>query len=149
MAVRRNRFEPLHQLREELDRQFPVLWDTLSGRFPQLAARPFPALNVWEEKDHFCAEAEVPGFKNEDLDISVVGNELTIKGNRQEPSPEKETTFHRRERGVGTFTRVVRLPVEIDAAHVEANLRDGVLTVTLPKSEAARPRKINVQTSGV
>jgi HSP20 family molecular chaperone IbpA len=69
MAAVRNRFEPLQQLREELDRQFPVLWDTLSGRFPHLASRPFPALNVWEEKEHFYAEAEVPGFKTDDLDI--------------------------------------------------------------------------------
>jgi HSP20 family protein len=149
MAVRRNRFEPLHQLREELDKQFPVLWDTLSGGFSQLASRPFPALNVWEENDHFYAEAEVPGFKHDELDISVVGNELTIKGNRQDSSPEKETTFHRRERGMGTFTRVVRLPVEIDPSRVEANLRDGVLLITLPKSEAAKPRKIDVHTPSV
>jgi HSP20 family protein len=146
MSVRRNRFEPLQQLREELDRQFPVLWDTLSGGFSQLAARPFPALNVWEEKDHFYAEAEVPGFKSEDLEISVVGHELTIKGNRPDNSLHKDSTFHRRERGLGTFTRLVRLPVEIDPALVQANLRDGVLLVTLPKSEAAKPRKIDVQT---
>jgi HSP20 family protein len=102
---------------------------------------------VWEEKDQFYAEAEVPGFKTDELDISVVGNELTIKGNRQDPSPEKDTTFHRRERGIGTFTRVVRLAVEVDATRVEASLRDGVLLIKLPKSEAARPRKIDVQTS--
>jgi len=145
MAVRRNRFEPLQQLREELDRQFPVLWDTLSGRLPQLAVRSFPALNVWEEQDNLFAEAEVPGFKNEDLDISVVGNELTIKGNRQDEPSDKDTVFHRRERAVGTFTRVIRLPVEIDASRVQANLRDGVLLLTLPKSEAAKPHKIHVQ----
>ena len=147
MAVRRNRFEPLQQLREELDRQFPVLWDTLSGRLPQMAVRSFPTLNVWEEHDNLFAEAEVPGFKNEDLEISVIGNELTIKGHRQDGAADKETVFHRRERGVGTFTRVVRLPVEIDAARVQANLRDGVLLVTLPKSEAAKPHKIQVQSA--
>ena len=148
MAVRRNRFEPLQQLREELDRQFPVLWDTLSGRLPQLAVRSFPALNVWEEQDNLFAEAEVPGFKNEDLEISVVGNELTIKGHRQDERADKDTVFHRRERGVGTFTRVIRLPIEIDAARVQANLCDGVLLLTLPKSEAAKPHKIHVQSPG-
>ncbi|HEX4144375.1 MAG TPA: Hsp20/alpha crystallin family protein [Pirellulales bacterium] len=147
MAVRRNRFEPLQQLREELDRQFPVLWDTLSGRFPQMAVRSFPALNVWEEQDNLYAEAEVPGFKNEDLEISVVGNELTLKGHRQEVSADKDTVFHRRERGMGTFTRVIRLPVEIEAARVQANLHDGVLLITLPKSEAARPHKVQVQSA--
>jgi len=149
MAVRRNRFEAFQQLRDELDRQFPALWDTLSGRFPQVSGRSFPALNVWEEGDHLYAEAEVPGFKNEDLDISVVGNELTLKGHRQDQPGEKETVFHRRERGVGTFTRLVRLPVEVDANRVEAKLHDGVLLITLPKSEAAKPRKVQVQTPGV
>jgi HSP20 family protein len=145
MAIRRNRFEPLQQLREELDRQFPVLWDTLSGRLPQVAVRAFPALNLWEEQDSLFVEAEVPGFKNEDLEISVIGNELTLKGKRQDAPAENETVYHRRERGVGTFTRVVRLPVEVDAARVQANLRDGVLLVTLPKSEAAKPHKVPVQ----
>jgi HSP20 family protein len=120
------------------------------------AAAGSPRLNVWEDGDVFYAEAEIAGVKSEDLDLSVVGKELTIKGRRVAPtdgapsnataSPEA-VTFHRRERGYGEFTRSVTLPVEIDAAQVSASLVNGVLTVKLPKAEAAKPRKINVAQS--
>ncbi len=103
----------------------------------------FPALNVWQDGDNLLAEAELPGVKSEDLEISVVGSELTIHGRRPE-SNDEGTSFHRRERGAGEFTRVVRLPVEVDPDKVQASLQDGVLRLTLPKAEAAKPRKIQV-----
>jgi HSP20 family protein len=89
-------------------------------------------------------EAEVPGLKAENLDITVVGDELTIKGDRPEQLPP-EGSFHRRERGVGSFTRIVRLPSEVNADRVEAALNDGVLLLTLPKAEGAKPRKVKVK----
>lgn len=103
----------------------------------------FPALNAWEEREDIYVEAEVPGLAIENLDIQVKGDEVTIAGERK-PSVG-EVTFHRRERGTGSFRRVVRLPVEVNADKVEANLRDGVLTLRLPKAEAAKPRKIEVK----
>jgi HSP20 family protein len=106
-----------------------------------------PALNAWEAGDALRVELEVPGVKQEQLDISVVGNELTIKVERTPAVPEG-ATYHRQERPVGAFTRVLRLPVEVDAGRVEAELRHGVLTITLPKAETARPRKIQVTTAG-
>jgi len=128
--------------REELDRHFSDLLGTLPAR---LSTSPvFPALNVWEVGDNLYAEAELPGVKQEDLDISVAGGELTIKGRRQFAA-EEGTTFHRRERAAGEFTRVLRLPVEVDSQRVEASLKDGVLLLTLPKHEAAKPRKIEVK----
>jgi HSP20 family protein len=102
-------------------------------------------VNIWQNENDVFAEAEVPGVKGEDLDISVVGNELTIKGNRQ-PAGDENTAYHRRERGAGAFARVIRLPVDVEADKVQASLRHGVLTLTLPKAEAAKPRKINVTT---
>jgi HSP20 family protein len=117
----------------------------LGGQYmPQsLSTRAFPALNVWEDGDALYAEAEVPGVKTEDIDISVVGADLTIRGHRE--SGEREgMAYHRQERGVGEFNRVLRLPVEVDANQVEASLRDGVLLVKLPKAESARPKKIKV-----
>jgi HSP20 family protein len=106
-----------------------------------------PRLNVWEEDDVFFAEAEVPGLRHEDLDLSVVGNQLTIKGKRETASEQsgKDAVFHRRERAVGEFVRVLTLPTEINPDAVSATLAGGVLTVKLPKAEAAKPRKINVQ----
>ena len=98
------------------------------------------SLHTWAS---YFAEAEIPGVKGEDLDVSVVADELTIKGTRQ-PLADEEAAYHRRERGVGAFVRVVRLPVEVVADKVQASLRDGVLTLVMPKAEAAKPRRITV-----
>ena len=105
--------------------------------------RSQPAVNVWEQHDALMVEMEVPGVKSDQLDISVAGGELSVKVNRPDVAQEG-VTYHRRERPVGSFSRIVRLPVEVDADRVEADLRDGVLTITLPKAESAKPRKINV-----
>lgn len=134
---------PMYRLRDDLDR----LLTGFLGHWPadQLAGarRGQPAVNVWEQDDTLLAEMEVPGLTSDQVDISVVGDELSLKVDRPEPKQEG-VTYHRRERPTGSFTRVLRLPVEIDAGRVEAELRDGVLTVTLPKAESARPRKIEV-----
>ncbi|HWB00136.1 MAG TPA: Hsp20/alpha crystallin family protein [Pirellulales bacterium] len=127
------------QFRSEMDR----LFDDFFRQGPVTGARAFPPVNIWEREHEFVAEAELPGLKHEDLEIQVVGNELTIKGRRVDTAQDN-ATYHRRERGAGEFARVLRLPAEVDADKVQATLRDGVLTLTLPKSEKARPRKINV-----
>jgi len=146
MVMRRNTVHPLDQLRGEVDRLFNGFVATPAGATAaRLVGRPFPAVNVWEHGDDLYAEAEVPGLKSENVEISVVGNELTIKGERPE-TEQDSTAFHRRERGAGPFTRILRLPVEINADKVQAALKDGVLLITLPKSEAAKPRKIQVNT---
>jgi HSP20 family protein len=108
-----------------------------------VAPQSFPAVNVWQRDDAIFVEAEVPGLKSEDVEISVVGNELSLKGRRPDLA-EENAAYHRRERGVGDFNRVLRLPAEIAGDKVEAKLTDGVLLITLPKAETAKPRKINV-----
>jgi HSP20 family protein len=91
------------------------------------------------------AEAELPGMELNDLEIYVTrGDQLTIKGERKEPTTGK-AYWHRQERGFGSFTRVLTLPVDVDPDKVEARLHNGVLTITMPKSEKARPRKISVK----
>ncbi|NIR42796.1 MAG: Hsp20/alpha crystallin family protein [Gemmatimonadetes bacterium] len=139
---------PFGQLRSELDRTFGDLYGWSRAPVGRAGARrgTYPAVNVWEEDDVLRAEAEVPGLKMEQLEILVQGDELTLKGEREMENRE-EVTYHRRERGFGSFSSVVRLPVEIDVDNVEARLEDGVLTVTLPKAPSARPRKIEVKTS--
>ena len=107
---------------------------------------PFPALNIWEDGDKLVAEAEVPGLKLEDIELLAIGTELTIKGRRLEID-EPNMSLHRQERGVGEFSRTITLPVEIDSSKVEATLRDGVLTIVLPKAEPARARKIPVKSA--
>jgi HSP20 family protein len=108
--------------------------------------RSQPAVNVWEKPEALIVEMEVPGVESNQIDMAVVGNELTIKV-EQPTAPEQEVTFHRRERPAGAFSRVLRLPIEVAADKVEADLRNGVLTITLPKAETARPRKIPINST--
>ena len=146
MFVRqRNGLRPVTAFRDEMDRLFEGFFGPVGAAVDRAGApaRTFPALNVWEQGDNLYAEAELPGLKNEDVEVSVVGNQLTIQGKRSTAADEG-AAFHRRERGEGEFTRVVRLPVEINADKVQAAMRDGVLLVTLPKAEASKPRKIQV-----
>jgi len=139
-----NVLHPVDQLRKEMDRVLSGFAGAFTGG-PAAASREQPPINVWETADALHAEMEVPGLTSDQLEIAVVGIELSIKIERPEVE-EEGVTFHRRERSVGSFTRVVRLPLEVDPGRVEAQLRNGVLTVTLPKAEAARPRKIQVAT---
>lgn len=139
----RNQRFPLHQLRDEMDR----LWNGVFGPAAEGLLSPVfrsqPAANVWEQGDVLLVEMELPGIKKDQVDISVAGDELSVKIDRPEVE-EADITYHRRERPVGSFTRVLRLPVEVDADRVEAELHDGVLLITLPKAESAKPRKIAV-----
>ena len=138
---------PLDQLRGEVEH-------LLSGLTGTGAAGPwsFPgggelAANVWETAEAVFIELEVPGTTSDQLELSVVANELTVKVQRPEVE-EEGVTYHRRERPVGSFSRVMQLPVQVDGDRVQAELRGGVLTVTLPKAETARPRKIRVASNG-
>jgi HSP20 family protein len=135
----------LSQLRHEVDRLFDDYFAPAAAR-AGVRVGAFPAVNLWEKQNELIAEAELPGVKSEDLEVTVVGDELTIKG-RRATSHDESATYHRRERGVGDFVRVVHLPVEIDADRVEAALADGVLRVTLPKAAAATPRKIEIRSN--
>lgn len=147
---------PLEDLRDEFDR----LWTSLSSPQP-VPLREFrpgaaaPAVNVAETDDSIVIEAELPGVTAADLDISVSGEELVLKGARpaeagREPAGDGEkqgVTWHRRERGVGPFERRIALPVAVDAARVEARLVDGVLTMTCPKAAECQPHKVTVRSA--
>ena len=132
---------PFGDLRREVDR----LLDDYAAPLVSGRARSFPALNVWENEDNLFVEAELPGFTMNDVELTVIGDELSIKGERKAGPAEEQATFHRRERGIGPFSRFITLPVDVDADRVEAVLRDGVLTITLPKAAEAKPRRIQVK----
>jgi len=138
---------PAQRLRSEVERLFDSITHDVGFRtpfgFPMV--RGLPALNLWEDEHNLYAEAEVPGLTMKELEIFVVGNELTLRGSRKTEEQSEGLTYHRRERSASTFSRVIRLPVDIAADKVSAELRDGVLTVKLPKAEAAKPRKIEVR----
>lgn len=120
------------------------LVDAVLAAQPEFRARTlYPALNVWESEQAYTVEAELPGYALADLDITVLGGELTLAGKRAAETPPG-TMEHRRERHSGTFSRSVRFGAEVDEEHVSARLESGVLTITLPKAPSARPRKIDV-----
>jgi HSP20 family protein len=108
-------------------------------------AASYPPVNLWEDEDIFYAETELPGLKLQNLEITVTGdNQLTIKGQRELAVPE-QVQWHRQERGFGSFERVLTLPVSVDPAKVEARLENGVLTIKMAKSAAAKPTRIPVK----
>jgi HSP20 family protein len=126
-------FQEVNRIQEEFQRIFGDR--TPSG----------PAVNVWSDDNTFFAEADLPDLNLDHLEVFVTdGNQLTIKGERKAPEVSG-AVWVRQERPFGQFTRVVTLPSLVDADKVEAKYVNGVLRITLPKSEAAKPRKINVK----
>lgn len=139
LTGRLNLWTPYVDLRREIDRLLDNFTGDGGGR-----ARTFPAVNLWEDGDSLYLEAELPGVGQDDIDISAIGNELTLRG-RRSPRQGDNVAYHRQERGAGEFSRAVTLPAEVDADKIEASLKDGVLTLKLPKAEAAKARKIKVK----
>jgi HSP20 family protein len=104
-----------------------------------------PPVDVYEDAQQVVLKLEVPGIKQEDLDVRVENQMLTIKGERKFDKDEKEENFHRIERRYGTFTRTFTLPQTVDTAAVKANYDHGVLSVSFPKKEAAKPKQVKVE----
>jgi HSP20 family protein len=126
-------FGRLTNLQDELDRLFE---SPLTGWAP--------ALDVQEDKDKFTIRAELPGLKREGIDVSLQDGALVISGERTSEKIEEGVEIHRQERFFGKFQRALTLPEPVAADKVKADYRDGVLTVTLPKTEEAKPKKIDV-----
>lgn len=103
-----------------------------------------PALDVFEKEDKFVVKAELPGMKEDDIDVSVVGDTLSIKGEKKTETEVKEEDYYRCERSYGTFYRSIPIPSNVDANKIEASFDDGVLEVALPKSAKVKPKKIAV-----
>ena len=137
-------FEELERMRRQMDR---LTEGITRGLWREPVAGVFPLMNITEDKDNYFVRAELPGLNANDLEISVTGDTLSISGERKVPVEDEKARYHRREREAGKFSRIVSLPAQIDAAKVEARCTDGVLTVTLPKAEAAKPKQIAVKAS--
>jgi HSP20 family protein len=133
-------WSPLRAFQEEM---MLVRERFAAGNHPTLASS-YPPLNIWGDSDKVYAEAELPGMQLDHLEIYVTEeNQLTIQGERRKLELDKGV-WYRQERGFGQFSRTIMLPVKVDADKVEARFEHGVLFVTLPKSEAAKPRRIAV-----
>jgi len=136
-------FGRLSSLRDELDRLFESPWTELA-RTSQLLSGWTPALDVHEDKDNFVVQAELPGMKREEIDVSLHDGVLSISGERKTEKKYEEAEVYRTERFFGKFQRTVTLPTPVAADKVKAQYKDGVLTITLPKTEAAKPKQIDV-----
>lgn len=132
----------LTDLRDEIDRFF----ESPLARTSEFLGWT-PAFDVYEEKDSYVVKAELPGMKREDISVSIQGGELMISGERKTEAKEQGTEVYRAERYFGKFQRAVTLPSTISATAVRAEYKDGVLTVTVPKSEEAKPKQIEVKVS--
>jgi len=133
----------LQHMQHEMNRLFDR-WTGEGARALGLASAQ-PAVNMWEEDDHLYVEAELPGLDQTRLEILVTGgNQLTLKGERKAKAPDKAVA-HRQERGFGSFSRMLTLPVVVDPDKVEARLENGVLHIKLAKHDAVKPRKIIVK----
>jgi HSP20 family protein len=123
------------------------LFRDYSGGAEPFFSRAFPAVNITEDAENFYVRGELPGIKAEDLDVSVVEGGLLIRGERKLATEDKQANYHRRERESGFFRRMIALPARVDSTKVSAKVKNGVFTITLPKAEEAKPRKISVKTS--
>jgi HSP20 family protein len=103
-----------------------------------------PALDVKETKENILVSAELPGLTAKDIEVSISGDLLTLKGEKKQEREEKEESYHLVERRYGSFTRSIRLTAEVDAQNVKASHKDGILTITLPKSEKAKEKQIKI-----
>jgi len=122
------------------------VFDAVTGHdnFHDRSAGVFPPMNVTQDDNNFYIRAEIPGVKAADLSVSALRNRVAITGKREIPKENDKVSYHRRERAEGEFSRTVSLPAEVVADKVEARYADGVLTLTLPKAEEAKPRQIAV-----
>ncbi len=137
-----NRWSTLNGLRSDVDRLFEAFVPERAA-WGMRPAAAYPPLNVWEDEEHLYVEAELPGVKMDDIELLIDGEELHIKGARKAEEVEG-ANYHRRERGVGGFSRSVHLPFAVDSERVGATLRNGVLLIALPKAPEVKPRRIEV-----
>ncbi|MEW6379112.1 MAG: Hsp20/alpha crystallin family protein [bacterium] len=143
-------FREIEALRKEMERVF----NAASGRtfpfsrvsfLPGHAARQYPLINISEDKDNYYVEALAPGIDPNNLNLSMAHNTLSISGEKLRAGAEvKADAYHRNERAIGSFVRTVELPGEIDEAKVKADYKNGLLLVTMPKHEKAKPKQIAI-----
>ncbi len=147
MAIVRRRSEgggPLARLQDEMNDLFGRFFGDWPLTGPRMGSW-WPALDVAEREDAVVVKADLPGMKSDEIDISVHDNMLTISGEKKESKEDKGEEYYHVERSYGSFRRELTLPAGVDAEKVQASYRDGVLTVTLPKTEQAKPKRIQIK----
>ncbi|KPL82150.1 heat-shock protein Hsp20 [Thermanaerothrix daxensis] len=130
---------------ERMEREMDRLFESFFPRRRRFMEVEFPPMNVWTNEEGAVVTVEVPGVNPEQLEIAVVGDTLTLRGKRLADDLPEGARYQRRERFQGEFARSLQLPFTIDAERVEAQYENGILTITLPRAEADKPKRITVQ----
>jgi HSP20 family protein len=139
-------FKDIEKVRSEMDR----LVDTFLFGVPQRGdfwegAEWLPAVDVAETKNEVVVNVEIPGMNPKEFDISLKERTLTVKGEKKQEIVEEEENYHLTERRYGTFARSILLPKEVESDKIHASYKDGILKITLPKSEEAKKEKIKIK----
>ncbi len=144
LAPTRERLTPFQVMRDLMSwdpfREMTPAWSDLPAEFT-------PTFDVKETKDSFVFKADVPGIKESDLDVTVTGNRLNVSGKREEEKEDKSDRYYTYERSYGSFSRSFTLPEGVDTTTVRADLKDGVLTLSIQKAQGAQTKKIDIQTA--
>jgi HSP20 family protein len=141
--LRSGRWDPLGDLRREVGRLFEGFEPLHNWRL----YRAFPAINLYDAGDRYILTAELPGMTAEEIDLSLTGEMLTLRGERKRPEGIADERFRRQERPFGRWARTVTLPDRVVGTAVSAGFAHGILTITLPKDEMAQPRQITIATA--
>ena len=139
------RWEPVNEmmtLREAMDRLFD---DAFTRPFSGNGGSVIPAIDLYQGDDEVVVKAALPGLKSGDVQISVTEDVLTLRGEFKKATEQKEATYHLREQRTGSFERSIMLPTEVQTDKAKAEFENGVLTITLPKAEAVKPRMITIK----
>lgn len=139
-ATWQRRWDPFRELQREVGRLFENLEPLQTWR----VTRQFPPINLYDVGDRYVLTVPVPGMVPEELELSITGETLTLRGERKRPEGVSDESYRRQERPFGRRTRTVTLPDRVESGEVSASYSQGVLTVTLPKAESAKPRLISV-----
>jgi len=143
--VRYDPFRELHSLQDEMTRLFAGVAPRSGNRDEVSFGAWNPNVDIFEDKDKLVLEAELPGMKRDDFELSVENNVITLKGERRFEKKTNEDNYHRVERSYGSFTRSFTLPQTVSSEGAEAEFKDGILKVTLPKREDTKARKIEIK----
>jgi HSP20 family protein len=134
-----------HVLEDVLRRPFQSLWRSERWLPETLIPSAMPSMDIYQEKDTVVVRAELPGMAREQIEVTLAGEMLTVKGEKKKEEDVKEQNYHRHERSYGAFVRSVSLPCGVQSDAANATLKDGVLEVRLPKTEEAKTRSIAVK----
>jgi HSP20 family protein len=141
----RSPYWPLRRLQENIDRLFEEPFGGWPAPTHGLLERWGPAVDVDEDKDNVFVRTKLPGMKKKEIEVSMSGEMLSIAGERKEEAEFKGAKSYRKERYLGRFHRCIRLPAAVEATKIEAHYKDGILTVTCPKTDEAKRKQVEIK----